>query len=241
VRVDILEVKARLKSPGSMFAKLGKNAEEEAYDIRDILAITFILRERDHSLSLFHALQKRGVILQEYAVSTSITQTLFDAPEDMIPAVRHLLSNLSLSSGGSDASTDAEVALYAESFFEALGMNAVRNPHTSDRHRKFQCKINFSVPVHRNLKTGELIVPGTEDWDKRGDLELRTRQHTLPVELRISDARSWESSEKTGEAHHDAYKCRQYIVLMNRLFSPMFGFPKEAERRLRDDQESLFS
>ena len=59
------EIKARLKSPESMVTKLGKDLEGEAYDIRDILAITFILKDKDDTLKLFHALQKKGVILQE--------------------------------------------------------------------------------------------------------------------------------------------------------------------------------
>ena len=81
VYVDIVEVKARLKSPESMFTKLGKDVEGEAYDIRDILAITFILKSMDDTLKLFHALQKRGVILQENTASYSITQTLFESPQ----------------------------------------------------------------------------------------------------------------------------------------------------------------
>jgi len=73
VEVDIAEIKARLKSPESMFTKLGKSVEEEAYDIRDILAITFILKSRDDTLKLFQcACRKRGVILQENTVSHSI-------------------------------------------------------------------------------------------------------------------------------------------------------------------------
>jgi len=79
VSVEIAEVKARLKSPESMFTKLGKEVEGEAYDILDILAITFILKSMDDTLKLFHALQKRGVILQENTVSRSITQTLFES------------------------------------------------------------------------------------------------------------------------------------------------------------------
>ena len=80
VEVDIARIKARLKSPESMVTKLGKNVEGEAYDIRDILAITFILKSADDTLKLFHALQKRGVILQENTASHSITQTLYDRP-----------------------------------------------------------------------------------------------------------------------------------------------------------------
>ena len=95
VDVDIAEIKARLKSPESMVIKLGKNVEGEAYDIRDILAITFILTNVDDTLKLFHALQKRGVILQENTASHSITQTLFNGPEDMKEAVRRLMISLS--------------------------------------------------------------------------------------------------------------------------------------------------
>lgn len=241
VQVDIAEIKARLKSPESMFAKLGKDAEEEAYNIRDILAITFILKNREHSLTLFHALQKRGVILQEYTASTSITQTLFDSPEDMIPAVRHLGENLMRSGGESNGYTESELKIITGDFYESLGKNAVRNPHTSDRHRKFQCKIKFSVPVHRDEATGDILVPGTEAFAERTSKRIRTQQHSLPVELRISDSKSWVESEQTGEAHHDAYKCRQLVALMNRLFSPLFSFPADAEAQFRADQERLFS
>ena len=99
VEVDIAEIKARLKSPQSMFTKLGKDVEGEAYDISDILAITFILKSRDDTLKLFHALQKRGVILQENTASHSITQTLFDNPESMKEAVRRLMISLAQSEG----------------------------------------------------------------------------------------------------------------------------------------------
>ncbi|MDD1638122.1 MAG: hypothetical protein LUQ56_08325, partial [Methylococcaceae bacterium] len=99
VRVNIIEIKARLKSPESMVTKLGKDLEGEAYDIRDILAITFILKDKDDTLKLFHALQKKGVILQENTASYSITQTLFDTPESMIDAVQRLMISLSRSAG----------------------------------------------------------------------------------------------------------------------------------------------
>ena len=241
VRVDIAEIKARLKSPESMFAKLGKDAEDEAYNIRDILAVTFILKSREHSLTLFHALQKRGVILQEYTASTSITQTLYDSPEDMIPAVRHLGENLMRSGGEANGYTESEIRIITGDFYDSLGMNAVRNPHTSDRHRKFQCKIKFSVPVHRDADTGEILVPGTSAFTSRASKNIKTQQYSLPVELRISDSKSWVESEQVGEAHHDAYKCRQLVSLMNRLFSPLFSFPAEAETQFRADQERLFS
>lgn len=240
VRVDIVEVKARLKSPESMFAKLGKDSEEEAYSIRDILALTFLLKSREESLTLFHALQKRGVILQENTTSTSITQTLFDTPADMEGAVRHLVENLAKSGGEENRYGEEEISRQTAEFFDSLSMNAVRNPHTSDRHRKFQCKIDFSVPVHRDTATGGILVPGTGEWKRRGSLQTVTQQHTLPVELRISDMRSWEESEQKGEAHHDAYKFRQLVALMNRLFAPLFRFPAEADGALRADQEALF-
>ncbi len=255
VRVDIVEIKARLKSPESMFAKLGKDAEGEAYGIRDILAITFLLKDREDTLSLFHALQKRGVILQENTISTSITQTLFTDGKDMEEAVRRLLRNLAQYSAAQysaaqsgtaqyDAARtsvdDEAVATAAADFYAALGMNAVRNPHTSDKHRKFQCKINFSLPVHRDASTGRILVPGTVAYTYRDKIDVITQQHTLPVELRISDRRSWEESEQRGEAHHDAYKLRQLLVLMNRLFAPLFDFPAEDFPRLREDQARLF-
>jgi uncharacterized protein (TIGR04562 family) len=239
VRVDIIEIKARLKSPESMFAKLGKDAEGEAYGIRDILAITFLLKEREDTLSLFHALQKRGVILQENTISTSITQTLFADGRDMEEAVRRLMRNLARYGSSTAEIADEAVSSAAAEFYDALGVNAVRNPHSSDQHRKFQCKINFSLPVHRDASTRRILVPGTAAYLHRD--KVITQQHTIPVELRISDRVSWEDSEQRGEAHHDAYKLRQLLVLMNRLFSPLFSFPNEDFPRLREDQAKLFS
>lgn len=241
VTVALAEVKARLKSPESMFAKLGKSAEEEAYNIRDILAVTLLLEERDDSLTLFHALQKRGVILQENTGSTSITQTLYDDPKDMEEAVGRLMRGLSRS-GGSEEEPDAEeVRANAREFFKALSVNAKANPHSADRHRKFQCKITFSLPVHRDAASLRVLVPGTAAYSYRDRIDVITQQHTLPVELRISDRRSWRESEQTGEAHHDAYKCRQHIFLLDRLFAPLFEFPADALPGLRADQERLFA
>jgi len=240
VKVEIIEVKARLKSPESMFAKLGKDASEEAYNIRDILAVTFLLKKREDSLTLFHALQKQGVILQENTASTSITQTLFDSPEDMRGAVRQLMGSLARREGLTVEPGGEQVAVNAESFFRALSINSGLNPHTSGQHRKFQCKINFSVPVHHDALTHHILIPGTGDFADRGNKAAGTRQHTLPVELRISDIRSWEASELKGEAHHAAYKCRQLLSLMHRLFSPLFNFPQEAFAQLRADQDKLF-
>jgi uncharacterized protein (TIGR04562 family) len=241
VQVDIVEVKARLKSPESMFAKLGKDASEEAYDIRDILAVTFLLKSRDDSLTLFHALQKQGVILQENTASASITQTLFDTSADMHRAVGTLMRNLARREGIDAEPSSEEIELNAEAFFRSLNTNAEKNPHSSGQHRKFQCKINFSVPVHLDRETGKVVLRGVSALRANRGANLYTRQHTLPVELRISDVQSWESSEMKGEAHHSAYKCRQSLVLMNRLFMPLFSFPSSAVEQLRKDQDRLFT
>jgi uncharacterized protein (TIGR04552 family) len=240
VDVDIAEIRARLKSPESMIIKLGKNPEGEAYDIRDILAITFILMDIDDTLKLFHALQKRGVILQENTASHSITQTLFDKPEDMREAVRRLMISLSRS-GGSDAVPREEHLLaHARIFHDSLGKNAEKNAHSSRAHRKFQCKIAFSVPIHRATKTNEILIPGTALYKNREKVQKTTEQHTLAVELRISDVESWRTSEYTGDSHHDAYKFRQLIIVMNRLFKSSFHFPAECFTQLREDQTAIF-
>jgi hypothetical protein len=243
VSVRIVEVKARLKSPESMFAKLGKDAAEEAYNIRDILAVTFLLERREDSLTLFHALQKQGVILQETTASASITQTLFDTPADMSGAVSSLMRSLARREGVLSEPDPEAVRRNAEAFFRSLGTNAEANPHSSGQHRKFQCKLNFSVPVRHDAGTGRILIPGTPEFAGAGQDSGRasfTRQHTLPVELRISDIHSWEKSELKGEAHHSAYKCRQLLVLMDRLFSPLFSFPPGALAQLRRDQDELF-
>ncbi len=241
VEVEIAEVKARLKSPASMVTKLGKNVEGEAFDIRDILAITFILKDRNDTLKLFHALQKQGVILQDNTVSTSITQTLFDDPASMHEAVRRLMVSLSRGRGRDEEPGDRQVAASAASFYEALSKNADSNVHTSRGHRKFQCKIGFSVPIHRVATTNEILIPGTQLYARRDSVNKRTEQHTLCVELRISDVKSWRDSEQTGESHHDAYKFRQLISVMNRLFKNMFRFPEDKIAQLRADQSAFFS
>ncbi len=240
VEVDIVEVKARLKSPGSMFTKLGKSVEGEAHDIRDILAITFLLRSREDTLTLFHALQKRGVILQENTVSHSITQTLFDSPTDMLEAVRRLALALARSEGRTRRVPIAELRSEAREFFNALNVNAKKNSDTAYGHRKFQCKINFSLPIHRDVASNQILVPGTAGYAIRGALGIKTQQHTLGVELRISDRQSWHASEVKGESHHDAYRFRQLLALMNRLFRPLFDFPREAFPQLRKDQNRVF-
>jgi uncharacterized protein (TIGR04562 family) len=241
VDVEIAEVKARLKSPESMVTKLGKNVEGEAFDIRDILAITFILKDMHDTLKLFHVLQKRGVILQENTVSHSITQTLFDDPESMKEAVRRLMISLARGRGRNEQPDEQQVASSAAAFYEALSKDAVSNVHTSREHRKFQCKIGFSVPIHRAVITNEILIPGTPLYARRDGVNKKTEQHTLGVELRISGVKSWRDSEQTGESHHDAYRFRQLISVMNRLFKNMFHFPAESFAQLREDQSTLFS
>jgi uncharacterized protein (TIGR04562 family) len=241
VEVYISEVKARLKSPESMVTKLGKDVEGEAYDIRDILAITFILKSGDDTLKLFHALQKRGVILQENTASHSITQTLFDNPESMIEAVRRLMISLSQSGSGDELPDEEELLAHARNFYEGLSVNAAKNPYSSMGHRKFQCKINFSLPIHRAAATNKIIIPGTPLYAERDRIIKKTKQHTLGVELRISDEQSWRASEQKGDSHHDAYKFRQLLPVMNRIFKNAFHFPEECIPQLRKDQLRLFS
>jgi uncharacterized protein (TIGR04552 family) len=241
VRVNINEIKARLKSPESMVTKLGKDLEGEAYDIRDILAITFILKDKDDTLKLFHALQKKGVILQENTSSCSITQTLFDTPESMIEAVRRLMISLSQSAGHQETPTEQELLANAKTFYEALSMNAAINQHSSLGHRKFQCKIFFSLPIHREAETHKIVIPGTPIYARRNLLDKKTQQHTLGVELRISDEESWRTSEQKGDSHHNAYKFRQLISVMNRVFKNVFNVPKESIAQLKKDQSTLFS
>jgi uncharacterized protein (TIGR04562 family) len=240
VEVDIAEIKARLKSPESMFTKLGKNVEGEVYDIRDILAITFILKSRDDTLMLFHALQKRGVILQENTVSHSITQTLFDSPKDMIEAIRRLVISLSHSEGKDKVPEEKELLPNAIKFYEALNVNAAKNVHSSSGHKKFQCKITFSLPIHRATETNEIMIPGTPSYSNRDQISKKTQQHTLSVELRISDEQSWYASEQKADSHHDAYKFRQLVSVMNRVFKNNFHLPEQSFKQLREDQRTLF-
>jgi uncharacterized protein (TIGR04552 family) len=241
VEVEIVEIKSRLKSPESMFTKLGKNLEGEPHNIRDILAITFILKNKDDTLKLFHALQKRGVILQENTISPSITQTLFDHPESMMEAVRSLMISLSKSEGKDEVHDEEEIMENANNFYNALGVNTAMNPHSSLGHKKFQCKINFFVPIHRKAGTDKILIPGTTEYTKRRQINKTTEQHTLALELRISDEQSWRKSEHKEDSHHDAYKFRQLISVMNRVFKNSFHFPKESFPQLREDQKKLFS
>jgi hypothetical protein len=96
------------------------------------------------------------------------------------------------------------------------------------------------LPIHRQARLHQILIPGTKAFTHRDRYRLVTEQHTLPVELRISDEQSWKESEQTGDAHHDAYKFRQLIALMNRIFRPTFNFPLAAQPRLRRDQRRLF-
>jgi len=241
VEIDISEIKSRLKSPSSMFTKLGKDLEGEAHNIRDILAITFILKSSDNTLKLFHALQKRGVILQENTLSSSVTQTLFSNPESMSDAVKSLMISLSQSEGTNDILDGVNLNSNTKEFYAALSINAYKNPYTSVGHKKLQCKINFSVPVHRSISTNEILIPGTPEYEGRTRINKITEQQTLALELRISDEQSWLESEYKEDAHHDAYKLRQLISVMNRIFKNRFHYPESDITRLREDQKKLFS
>jgi uncharacterized protein (TIGR04552 family) len=240
VDVEIAEVSSRLKTVDSMATKLGKDIEGEACIIKDPLAVTFILNDGNDTLKLFHALQKRGVILQETVISSSITQTIFDRPEDMTEAVRRLMTSLNKSDRGDYTPEKEEVLQQARDFYNALSRNAMLNPHTSKGHKKFQCKLNFPVPINRSAETRKILLPCADNRDGGISGLSFTEQHTLPVELRISDKRSWEESEQRGDSHHDAYKFRQLVSVMNRLFKDDFHFPKEKDSALREDQRRVF-
>lgn len=241
VNVEIMEIRARLKSPESMFTKLGKSVEGDVHDIRDVLAITFILKNRYDTLMLFHSLQKRGVILQENTISPSITQTLFQSPDDMNEAVRHLIISLSKSEGRHEVPDEKDIISNTKVFYKALSANASKNSYSSLGHKKFQCKINYSVPIHRNADTNEILIPGLPAYRRRHRIPKKTGQHTLDLELRISDRQSWLKSEQKGDAHHEAYKFRQMAAVMNRLFKPFFHLPEENLAQLREDQKKLFA
>lgn len=74
----------------------------------------------------------------------------------------------------------------------------------------------------------------------RHTIEKTTQQHTLGVELRISDQQSWQNSEQKGDSHHDAYKFRQLLAVMNRVFKNVFAFPNHCTAQLHIDQTALF-
>ncbi|WP_420266046.1 hypothetical protein [Candidatus Magnetominusculus dajiuhuensis] len=240
VDVEIAEISSRLKTVFSMATKLGNDFEGEACMIKDPLAVTFILNDRNDTLKLFHALQKRGVILQETVVSSSITQTIFDTPEDMTEAISRLMTSLNRSGHNNYVPENEEILQNATDFYNALSKNATRNAHTSKGHKKFQCKLNFPVPIHRCQQTRKILLPCAINHGPQVSVPCFTEQHTLPVELRISDKQSWEDSEQKGDSHHDAYKFRQLVSVMNRLFKDNFHFPKELDSMLRDDQRDVF-
>ena len=120
-------------------------------------------------------------------------------------------------------------------------MNAEKNQHSSAGHRKFQCKISFSLPIHRQARTHKIIIPGTDVYARRNEINKKTQEHTLGVELRISDEESWRTSEQKGDSHHSAYKFRQLIAVMNRVFKNVYYMPKDSIAQLKKDQGVLFS
>ena len=135
---------------------------------------------------------------------------------------------------------EEQLLAHARTFYEALSRNAEQNVHSGRGHRKFQCKIAFSLPIHRAAETNEIMIPGTPLYEDRDKVGKKTEQHTLGVELRISDVESWRTSERTGDSHHDAYKFRQLVFVMNRVFKNVFSFPEDGFSLLRKDQASLF-
>jgi hypothetical protein len=84
------------------------------------------------------------------------------------------------------------------------------------------------------------MIPGTDLYAKRHRVDKKTEQHTLALELRISDEESWRRSEQRGDSHHDAYKFRQLTSVMNRVFRNSFSLPEESVAQLRKDQKKLF-
>lgn len=148
--------------------------------------------------------------------------------------------SLSQSGGSDETPEEGGLLANAEKFYEALSVNTAKNLYSSLGHKKFQCKINFSLPVHRTAATNKIMVPGTPLYAKRDRIGKKTKQHTLGVELRISDLQSWRTSEQRGDSHHDAYKFRQLLSLMNRIFKNTFRFPAERIPQLRKDQLQLF-
>ena len=97
-----------------------------------------------------------------------------------------------------------------------------------------------ALSIHRAAKTNEILIPGTPLYEIKDKVSSRTEQHTLAVELRISDVESWRTSERRGDSHHDAYRFRQLIYVMNRIFKNTFLFPAEDFTQLRKDQTAIF-
>ena len=84
------------------------------------------------------------------------------------------------------------------------------------------------------------MIPGTALYARRDQIRRKTEQHTLGVELRISDVESFHNSERKGDSHHDAYKFRQLVFVMNRIFKNVFHMPEASFHQLRKDQTVLF-
>jgi hypothetical protein len=74
----------------------------------------------------------------------------------------------------------------------------------------------------------------------RHQIDKKTEQHTLALELRISDEQSWNASEQGGDSHHEAYKFRQLVSVMNRVFKNRFHLPEDGFSQLRKDQREIF-
>jgi uncharacterized protein (TIGR04552 family) len=156
-------------------------------------------------------------------------------------AVRSLMLSLSQSEGAHIVPEESELLAHAKNFYKSLSVNMTENPHSSLGHKKFQCKINFFVPIHRKAGTNEILIPGTPLYAMRHRIDKKTEQHTLALELRISDEQSWGASEQGGDSHHEAYKFRQLVSVMNRVFKNRFHLPEESFNQLRKDQGKLFS
>lgn len=135
---------------------------------------------------------------------------------------------------------EEDVLANARTFYDALSVNAAGNLHSSVGHRKFQCKLAFSLPIHHTADTNEIMIPGTQAYAMRDWVSKKTQQHTLGVELRISDEQSWRASELKGDSHHDAYKFCQLISVMDKVFSNRFKISEENLAQLRRDQGALF-
>jgi hypothetical protein len=105
------------------------------------------------------------------------------------------------------------------------------------RHDRDKCLLDLAA----DFETNQILVPGTADCAARDARAVKTQQHALGVELRISDRQSWHASELKGESHHDAYRFRQLLALMNRLFRRSFDFSSDALVQLRKDQGRVFA
>jgi hypothetical protein len=158
----------------------------------------------------------------------------------MKKAVKSLLITLSKSEGNRTVPDEDKLHDYADDFYRAISVNTARNPHSSLGHKKFQCKINFNVPIHRKTSTNKIMIPGTAAYAKRNQISKKTEQHTLALELRISDEESWRMSEQKGDSHHEAYKFRQLAAMMSRIFKNSFQLPEESFAQLREDQKKVF-